>query len=252
MRPLDAALKLAEQGIPSFPCNADKTPCTPHGFKEATADPKELKHLWQKYPGPLVGVPTGSTSGFDVLDIDKKHAEALQWWEANRHRLPTTRRHGTRSGGLHLLFRHHDGLRCSASKLARGVDTRGEGGYIIWWPAYGCPIISAAPIADAPAWVIETLRPPPPPIRPKARPTSVNGNRRALQGLIRTVVAASEGERNRITYWAACRAAEMIDAGHLTEGDAIAELTAAAAYAGLPECEAVRTIQSGLGSTKKK
>jgi hypothetical protein len=149
------------------------------------------------------------------------------------------------------MFVHTPGLRGSTSRIAIGVDTRADGNYVIHWPSAGLPVLSEAPIAPWPPWLIDALRPPPPPIRPKAGSLSINGNRRALQGLIRTVVTASEGERNRITYWAACRAAEMIDAGHLTEGEAIAELSAAAAYAGLPVHEAVRTIKSGLGSTKR-
>jgi bifunctional DNA primase/polymerase-like protein len=252
MRPLDAALKLIAQGLHCLPCADNKRPTCPNGFYDATTNPEALRALWATHPGPLVAVRTGKASDFTVLDIDPKHSEARSWWAENRERLPTTRTHRTRSGGLHLLFRYVSGLKCSASKIAPGIDIRSEGGYVIWWPAHGCPVLNDAPIADAPDWLIDALRPPPPPIRPKVSPISVNGIRRVLQGLIRTVVTASEGERNRITFWAACRAAEMIEAGHLTEGEAVAELTAASAYAGLPECEAVRTIQSGLGSTKKK
>jgi Bifunctional DNA primase/polymerase, N-terminal len=74
---LRAALELGATGIPAFPCLLDKRPSCPHGFKDATADPEKLNALWQQYPGQLIGVPTGSVSGIDALDLDAKHAEAI-------------------------------------------------------------------------------------------------------------------------------------------------------------------------------
>jgi hypothetical protein len=251
MRPPDAALQLAAQGTPCFPCADSKRPTCPNGFKAATAEPDKLRTLWTAYPGPLIGVRTGETSGLFVLDIDAKHPEALKWWSANEDRLPRTRLHSTRSGGLHCLFRHQVGMRCTASKLAVGVDTRGEGGYIIFWPAHGCRVLCDAPIANAPAWVIEALRPPSPALRSKVGPISIRGDKRALRGLIRVVATANEGERNRLLFWAGCRAAELIADGNLSEGETIAELAAAAAHAGLPEREAIRTIRNGLGAGKR-
>jgi Bifunctional DNA primase/polymerase, N-terminal len=70
---LKHALALANERVPSFPCAANKRPATPHGFKEATTDPIELQELWRRFPGPLIGVPTGDFSGLDVLDIDPRH-----------------------------------------------------------------------------------------------------------------------------------------------------------------------------------
>jgi hypothetical protein len=251
MRPLEVALVLASQGIASFPCSWNKAPTKPaaagrHGYKDATTDPQMLRALWRDFPGDLVGVPSGAINDFDVLDIDRKHDEARGWWVENRARLPATRTHRTRAGGLHLLFKYVPGLKCSASRIAPGVDIRTNGGYIVWWPAAEYPILCDGPIAALPRWLIEALRPPPSPIKPKASAPSINGNRRALCVLIRTVMLAKEGERNSTTFWAACRAAEMIATGDLTYGEAISELAAAAIYVGLPEQEAVRTIHSGL------
>ena len=144
---LSAALELAATGVPAFPCLANKHPATPHGFKDATADPDKLQWLWAEYPGELVGVPTGNTSGIDVLDLDAKHVEAIAWMKENRRRFPQTRKHRTRSGGAHLLFQHDDAMTCTVAKIALGVDTRANGGYVIWWPAAGLPIISDAPPA---------------------------------------------------------------------------------------------------------
>jgi hypothetical protein len=67
---LSWALRLAEQELPCFPCRDDKRRATPFGFKNATCDYDTLCQLWRRYPGPLIGVPTGETSGLDILDID--------------------------------------------------------------------------------------------------------------------------------------------------------------------------------------
>jgi site-specific DNA-methyltransferase (adenine-specific) len=106
----ERALRLALHLIyPAFPCNADKTPACPHGFKAACTAASGLATLWARYPGELVGVPTGPVSGVAVLDVDKKSG-GLDWWKANKDRLPKTRLHLTRSGGVHALFNHRPGL----------------------------------------------------------------------------------------------------------------------------------------------
>src|SRR5262245_38014924 len=163
--PLAEALKLAGTGIPCFPCRASKRPACPHGFKEATINPDELRQLWRRSPGVLVGVPTGEQSGIFVLDIDSaRHSEAAVWLSHCASHLPDTRRHRTRSGGLHFLFQHHVGLKSSVSRLAVGVDTRGSGGFIIWWPAHlGLTADHHfAPLAPVPDWLIVALTPTPP------------------------------------------------------------------------------------------
>src|SRR5436309_3166419 len=101
------AIELAEREIPCFPCRLDnKAPCTKNGFKDAGKDPDQVRKLFERHRGALVGVPTGVYSGFDALDLDSKHPEAHTWWKENRHRMPPTRVHRTRSRGLHLLFQH--------------------------------------------------------------------------------------------------------------------------------------------------
>jgi hypothetical protein len=75
----------------------------------AATDPEAIWKLWQDRPGPLIGIVTGSRSGISVLDIDIKHAEAVRWWRGNHQRLPLTRTFRSRSGGLHLYFRHGQG-----------------------------------------------------------------------------------------------------------------------------------------------
>jgi hypothetical protein len=96
-----------------------------------------------------VGVATGAVSGIDVIDIDP---DGLPWLEANRPRLPLTREHKT-PRGVHLLLNHHPDIRNSTDRVAKGVDIRGDGGYVIFWPREGFPVIDA-PLADWPEWLL--------------------------------------------------------------------------------------------------
>jgi Bifunctional DNA primase/polymerase, N-terminal len=154
---LDIALNLAASGLPVFPCTAAKKPAIPrlrggNGFKDATLDPRRVRQLWALAgdAAQLCGVPTGSASGFDVVDLDFRNG-AADW--RTGHRFPNTRVHGTMSGGEHWLFRHVEGVRNSASKIAPGVDVRGEGGYICFPPSPGYSIINEADIAEWPWWL---------------------------------------------------------------------------------------------------
>lgn len=61
-----------------------------------------------------------------------------------------------------MLFRAHPEFRNSAAKLCRGIDTRGDGGNIVWWPATGLGILHRFVLADIPEWIIESLNPPKP------------------------------------------------------------------------------------------
>jgi Bifunctional DNA primase/polymerase, N-terminal len=161
------ALTLASMGLHCFPCAESKRPICPHGFQDATNDLEGIRDLWARYPGPLIGMRTGAESAVDVLDVDPKHREATDWFKTHCPRFPRTRVHSTRSGGIHLLFRHAAGLRCSASRIARGIDVRADAGYIIWWPAIGLPLMLDAPLADWPQWLLDLLVSPPRPVVPR-------------------------------------------------------------------------------------
>jgi hypothetical protein len=244
---LAAARTLGRDGYWVFPCQADKRPCTPRGFHDASDDPEIIAELWAEYPGELVGVATGVPSSTAVLDIDRKHDAAVEWWQCHRERLLPTRVHRTRSGGLHLVYRHRRGLKCSAGKIARGVDVRAEGGYIIWWPAAGLPVLADAMIAPWPDWLIEKPAPLPAPPVPQRRLST--DPKPQLIGLVRTVAGAGEGERNRVLFWAACRARDMINTGQLDQADGLQALEAmhlAALARGLAHQEITRTIRSAM------
>ena len=245
VRAQNGALTLASMGLPCFPCARSKRPACPHGFHDATSDPQGVSDLWARYRGPLIGVRTGAASGIDALDVDVKHREAVDWCTTHRAGFPITRVHTTRSGGAHVLFRHAAGLRCSASRIARGVDIRADNGYIIWWPATGLALMRDAPLTNWPQWLLDILIPPSQPMASRV----VVPDSHALGQIVRRVASAHEGERNAIVFWAACRAGEMVASGLLEAETAAAVIVEAAKLSGLSNSEAERTARSGIRKT---
>ncbi|BCK76491.1 DNA recombinase RecA [Acetobacter aceti NRIC 0242] len=245
----ERAMKLARGGLTVFPCCEDKRPTCKWG-DVASSDPAAVAMLWRTYPGPLIGVVTGAVSGFDVLDLDWGKG-GDDWHDEHCARLPRTRVHQTRSGGLHLLFRHREGTRNSAGKIARGVDVRGDGGYIIWWPATGLEIMDRSRASDWPAWLAEMALPPPASIADLRK--IENGLRdadRYVQGAVRAAVAAvagcRQGGRNQTLNAETYALGRFIAGGHLTAGQIAEAMAAAALQAGLTKSEIEATIRSAL------
>lgn len=136
----EAALTYARAGIPVFPCSKEKKPLTAHGFKDATINEKTIRDAWDACPDAFIALPTGKTTGIVVLDLDKKNGkdgvnalERATKKEEWRETVPTVL---TPSGGLHLYFQAPDRkLKSTTDKLGPGIDTRGDGGYIILPPS---------------------------------------------------------------------------------------------------------------------
>jgi bifunctional DNA primase/polymerase-like protein len=248
MSTLDAAIKLAAR-LPIFPCDNDKRPFTAHGFKDASTDPTIIRGWWERWPDALIGVPTGTK--FCVLDADLQHEEARQWY--SRANLSATRTHVTRSGGRHLLFKPHPDIKNTASKIWPHIDTRGAGGYIIWWPGEGLEVMHGGIIAPVPDWLLDKLEPEPepPPLRNSFRDGNPARARNQFNGVLRTIATATPGERNHITYWGACRLAEFAVDGVISRADVIALTIEAARRCGLPREEARRTALSALARGAK-
>jgi hypothetical protein len=244
---LQAAQELAKSGIPCFPCLPSKAPACPSGFKAATANCTALTALWLQWPAPLIGVPTGAISGIDVLDIDSRHG-GDRWLADNATNLPLTRTHGTRSDGFHFLLKHREGIRNSAGKIASGVDVRGDGGYIIWWPASGLSVQNDSALADWPEWLVEKLLPPP--RQPSTPLPSAQCSRpyvqAALTRAMETVATAPDGSRNHTLNSEVWSLARFIPSGDLCAQQIATALASAARTAGLSNQETIRTIASAL------
>ncbi len=249
-RDADEAMRLARNlarntGYWVFPCRLDKRPGGDGWPERASTDSETIGKLWCDHPGPLVGIVCGERSGIDVLDLDRKYEEASAWYYAHRDRLPPTRTFRTRSGGAHLYFRHALGVRNSASKIAPGIDVRGEGGFIVAWFVAGLPCLDPSPPAPWPPWLLKLILPAPAPAqRPQHKPPRTTDA--AIAGILQSVASAPEGQRNARLNWAAYRLGARVVAGELGRGEAEMLLAGAAAAAGLPKPETGATIASGL------
>jgi hypothetical protein len=182
---LDYALEYCRLGLAVFPLNypvlhegemtcschhlhcknAGKHPAgglVPNGVLDATTD-KGIVQSWFGGRSWNVGIATGKISGIVALDCDPRHGgdKSLAALIAEQGPLPETLRFRTGGGGEHILFRHPGGsVRNSVSKIAAGIDVRGDGGYIVAPPSrhesgrhYSSPPNGSRAIADLPAWL---------------------------------------------------------------------------------------------------
>lgn len=230
----EAAIAMA---MPVFPCLANKAPATgAGGFKNATADADAIRAAFANPSAAMIGVPTGSISGWAVIDVDVKNgARGKEWLDANQHRLPRTRTHTTQSGGWHLIFRMpgHP-LPTSISKLAPGIDVKADGGYIIVPPSPGYIVVPAdTELADLPQWLIDALAPSEPIQRsPAPRHATEHGGTpyglKALREECDAIARAPFGQQESTLNSSALKIGALVTGGELEEDVAMSELLAAA------------------------
>lgn len=169
---LESALYYASRGWRVFPITpGQKAPPLVNAWQnEASADAARVKAWWRQFPDANVGIATGRESGLVVLDVDtdKGGGESFMALTVDHGRFPDTTEALTGGGGRHLLFAH-PGVKIpnSASKLAPGLDIRGDGGYIVAppsihpngkryeWEPSSRP--SQTKLASMPAWMVESL-----------------------------------------------------------------------------------------------
>ena len=186
--------------LPRFPCRrSNKKPLTRHGFYDAAVNVDDRG--W-----PLVGVPSGTASGIDWIDIDPRHG-GDRWLDLNFDAIPRTRVHSTRGGGIHIALRHAGGRRFR-DEIAPGVEVKSDGRYVIWWPREGLPF-EDWPICEWPDWLLEEALHPVQCAHGSASPRTANPEARARS--LFEVVLRDRTEKS--LHWAACRFAEMIIEG---------------------------------------
>ena len=177
-----------------------KHPRTQKGCLDATSDAEQVKRWWTQWPDANVGVATGR--GLVVVDIDPAAGGDDGFVECRKRlgALPDTVEALTGGGGRHIYLATPAGVevRNSASTLARGVDVRGDGGYVVAAPsvhasgkAYAWEASSRpeeVEVAAAPTAWLEALT-----AKPKLR----------LVGIVEGE-PFPEGERNTSLYKRAC------------------------------------------------
>lgn len=256
----DAARSIASAGVPVFPCMpGEKRPLTRRGFYNATTDLDQVSAWWRRWPSANLAIPTGPTSGIEVVDIDigstRSGFSAFQ--RAGREGL--TRGWAalvrTPSGGLHVYFPSGTSREQPSWQAPKArIDFRGTGGYILVPPSQvrqpdgnlrryelqSTGLVESSPV-DA-SRLRNFLDP-----RPSLTHRDQMTPRRGLdvQRLGQWVAALGEGERNQGLFWAACRLAE----NNTAVGDTFAVLGPAAANAGLGAREITTTIRSAYRTT---
>lgn len=248
----DSAISYAQtEGLYVFPLQVrGKVPLTSHGLDDATRDALTIESWWGRWPEANIAIRTG-----DLVVVDEDQPGALARLAAEHgESIPETRIAKT-GKGRHYYFTQPPGqrIRNTAGKLAPGIDTRGDGGYVVAPPSvhpdggtYSWE--STAQPAPFPAWMAALLANREPRPREPFLGRSTPYGQRALEAEHHAVATAAEGTRNDRLNTAAYSLGQLVAGGELDEQDARVSLEAAARACGLPDREALQTINSGLNA----
>ena len=143
-----AAQKYARRGWSVFPAprgakKSLKSATHSQGRKWGkTTDLNEIKQDFLRWPDANIGLPTGAESGFWVLEADTHAGHGVDGIASSPHleerhgKLPPTLMAMSPSGSVHYYFLWTGIIiKNSASRVAPGVDVRGEGGMVIAPPS---------------------------------------------------------------------------------------------------------------------
>lgn len=215
---------------------------------EATTDQNTIDN-WKNLYGhkiKLWGIPTGSSNGLLVLDVDVKN-NGLE--TIKNYHVPLTLSQRTMSGGMHYIYRYPNDGQVYGNKVNfdNGLDIRGEGGYICY---YG---FDNTLIADAPQWLLDQA------LTTKKKEidlTQVTGvSYEITQAIVKeacdNICNAPEGESNNILNIESYRVGQLVGSNSLDYEMAYNELFKAAKERGKPDYEAKATITSGLSGGGK-
>lgn len=222
MNLLENALKLAEKEFHVFPLLPNtKFPAVEDFPNTATRDPEIIKSWWSKWPNANIGISTTRYNGSCSLlavDVDnkdgRKGSEELFKLELEGKEFPETFTQETPTGGEHLFYVVDKPVKQGANVFAKGIDTRGNGGYVV---AAGSVINgkrytvkNPSTPRPAPKWMLEFVR------ESKAKKEKLpdvvvnqeTARDRALE-YIKTAPKAEKGERNHTAYIVAAKVKDL-------------------------------------------
>jgi len=243
-----------------FPCSRVKTNKT--GYKaplivdwqnSATTDPTQIAEWKAQFPHPMWGFLCGLK--FDVLDIDP---DGRDWLQQHESQLPPTRLQYT-PRGRHYFFQALPGLKSSRGKIAKGVEVRSFGLYVIGWEWEGLPVINL-PLAPWPEWLLLSLAKKEmgvtseiyvTPISVSLDPPTeyqINYSSRALANACHELRQCSVGRRNDLLNILAYKVGRLIVRGWIPRERVEVYLLRACAANGLLADDGVRQCRATIGS----
>lgn len=263
---------LMQHKVNIFPCVegklGEKAPYTAKGYHAACANPV-MRALWSRdHPHAVWGLACAPNNVL-VLDADR-HGQGdgvanllalFKKHQFDRRSVPAV---ATPNNGIHFYFKRPTGVGSTRGTLCKAVDIR-DNAYVI---SPGCRMadgrvyqlvegtleqfalaISTGSLPEPPEWMLPMLVHPPRWQRtflPTPGTVDDESLKNQIMGILKAVLQADEGTRNKLLFWAACRFAEMIRAGLIAYELAEALLERAGEALGLSAREIRSTIASGL------
>lgn len=198
-------------------------------------DIETARAVWTAHPDANIGIATGASSRVWILDVDPDNGgmtaiadlifeHGSDWVE--------TYMVETGSGGVHYYFTMPADFEPTNRRgaLPRGIDVRGTGGQVVAPPSVSGKgayrVLCDVPVAPAPGWLLELIRPPIWDAPPHGGLLSTQGPAHAdiggargtayaaaaVEALVAELGAALEGTRNETAFRVACRLLELVNA----------------------------------------
>ena len=227
-----------------------KHPRTKNGVKDATTDREQIVEWWAKWPDANIGIATGN--GLLVLDVDTKHdgIETIEEIEEAEGKISDTAMVLTGGGGRHYYFYLRNGQRegiKNAVGIARGLDVRFDGGYVVAPPSrhvsgrtYEWEASSAlsSGYAPPPEWLLRAIRGGASSSKPtKGASTAPD----ALRDPDEVLAGVEDGSRDVTLFRYAC----LLRRDKITrkQADVLILKAAASCNPPFPEAEALRKVE---------
>lgn len=250
------------------------------GCHDGTDQIAVLRTWFERTPSANVGVAAGKASDLTVIDVDAKNGGPASIAELAAKGLvfPKTLRAITPGGGFHLFYRYCPEIKNWSGKLARGIDTRTQGGYCVIAPsrvrrkedgkigAYAwldtdtgeiresAVITDADHIAPFPQWALQMLCPPEKPrIFQPIRPLSSERAQERLQRQADLIASEREGNRNgTLSSRAFFAYRNYVASGVASAVDVEARLVSASIDSGLSTAEAKETVRKAFEQARRR